>query len=135
MIYRGKEKENHRGSLVKYQSGGKQYVGILLEPVNYQIVVTKEHGLCVLSAGGPSEIREQTEEVKTAFEKVYTGDATEDDYYAIKEWLNNRNIREVESVVIYDADLITDEEAEECLLKLTEKLEKQSKHEGVPPDC
>ena len=51
MIYRGKEKSNHRGSIVKYRNGDKWYTGVLLEPVNYQIVVTREHGLVILSAG------------------------------------------------------------------------------------
>lgn len=49
MIYYGNEKENHRGSHVKYFHGGKWLEGTLLEPVNYQIIVTKEHGPAVLS--------------------------------------------------------------------------------------
>ena len=49
MIYHGNEKENHRGSHVKYYHGGKWREGTLLEPVNYQIVVTKENPLAVLS--------------------------------------------------------------------------------------
>ena len=49
MIYHGNEKENHRGSHVKYFHSRKWHEGTLLEPVNYQIVVTKENPLAVLS--------------------------------------------------------------------------------------
>lgn len=64
MIYRGNEKENHKGSIVSWpilkkneNDTGKDNPilrweeGILLEPVNVQIVVTLEHGLRILSHG------------------------------------------------------------------------------------
>lgn len=53
MIYHGNEKENHSGSHVKYYHCGKWFEGTLLEPVNYQLVNTKEHGIAVLSCHTP----------------------------------------------------------------------------------
>lgn len=51
MIYRGNEKENHKGSIVKFPRGGKMVEDVLLEPVDYQIIVSLEYGLTILSAG------------------------------------------------------------------------------------
>lgn len=53
MIYRGKEKVNHQGSHVRYYHCGEWKEGTLLEPVNYQIVVTLENPPAVLSCTTP----------------------------------------------------------------------------------
>lgn len=71
MIYYGKEKENHKGSKVcypilkvvekkfnDYDNPIIEWVeGTLLEPVVGQIVITKEHGLSILSHGQYSMVK------------------------------------------------------------------------------
>ena len=77
MIYHGKEKENHRGSHVKYFHCGKWHEGTLLEPVNYQFVVTKENPPAILSTHTPVKPRE--EDVEKAKSAVLNGTFTDED--------------------------------------------------------
>ena len=130
MIYRGKEAENHRGSTVRYMRyDGNYRVGILLEPVNYQIVVTKEHGCEVLST--EKNIPYISQETLLTLASVATHNKfTNYEVEKIREWANNPYISEVESVEIWDGHGISDEEAEELLLKLSEKLKMEEHYAG-----
>ena len=123
MIYHGNEKENHRGSHVKYYHCGKWYEGTLLEPVNYQIVVTKENPPAVLSTH--TYVTPDQKDVADARMRVASGDYTEDDLNLLMQCLNPANrITEVESVKITEADDITQEEADKIIEQLLKKLEK-----------
>ena len=114
MIYHGKEKENHRGSHVKYYHCGKWHEGTLLEPVNYQFVVTKENPPAVLSTH--TYATPDHEDVVHARLKVADGDYTEEDLKLLMQSLSPANrIAEVESVEITDADDITQEEADSII--------------------
>ena len=119
MIYYGKEKENHRGSHVKYYHCGKWHEGTLLEPVNYQFVVTKENPPAILSAVPDHE------DVLLVRMKVASGNYTEDDLKLLMRYLNPANrVTEVESVEITDADDITREEADKIIEQLLKEKEK-----------
>ena len=122
MIYHGKEKENHRGSHVKYFNCGKWHEGTLLEPVNYQIVVTKENPPAVLSTH--TYVTPDHEDVLDARMRVANGDYTEDDLKLLMQYICPANrVTEVESVEITDADDITQEEADSIIERLiNEKL-------------
>ena len=123
MIYHGNEKENHRGSHVKYCHCGKWHEGTLLEPVNYQIVVTKENPPAVLSTH--TYVTPDNEDVVDARMKVANGNYTEDDLNLLMQCLNPTNhITEVESVKITEADDITQGEADKIIEQLLKKLEK-----------
>ena len=124
MIYHGKEKENHRGSHVKYFHCGKWHEGTLLEPVNYQFVVTKENPPAILSTN--TEAIPRHEDVVDARMRVANGDYTEDDLKLLLRWIcpANRGVTEVESVVITDADDITQEEADKIIEQLLKEREK-----------
>ena len=118
MIYHGNEPENHRGSHVKYCHCGKWHEGTLLEPVNYQIVVTKENPPAVLSTH--TYISPDEQEIKDAENRVGSGKYTQEDLvlllqnFSCKNYYGHR-ISEVESVEITDADDITQEEADEII--------------------
>ena len=117
MIYHGNEKENHRGSHVKYCHCGKWHEGTLLEPVNYQFVVTKENPPATLSTH--TYVTPDHEDVVDARLKVANGNYTEDDLKLLMQYLNPANrVTEVESVEITDADDITQEEADKIIEKL-----------------
>ena len=123
MIYHGNEKENHRGSHVKYYHCGKWHEGTLLEPVNYQIVVTKENPPAVLSTH--TYVTPDNEDVVDARMKVANGNYTEDDLNILMQHLNpSKNVTEVESVKITEADDITQKEAGKIIEQLLKKLEK-----------
>lgn len=123
MIYHGNEKENHRGSHVKYYHCGKWYEGTLLEPVNYQIVVTKENPPAVLSTH--TYVTPDNEDVVDARMKVANGNYTEDDLNILMQYLNpSKHATEVESVKITDADDITQEEADKIVEQLLKEQEK-----------
>lgn len=123
MIYHGNEKENHRGSHVKYCHGGKWYEGTLLEPVNYQIVVTKENPPAVLSTH--TYVTPDNEDVVDARMKIANGNYTEDDLNILIQYLNpSKRATEVESVQITDADDITQEEADKIIEQLLKEREK-----------
>ena len=123
MIYHGNEKENHRGSHVKYYHCGKWHEGTLLEPVNYQIVVTKENPPVVLSTH--TYVTPDNEDVVDARMKVANGNYTEDDLNILMQHLNpSKNVTEVESVKITEADDITQKEAGKIIEQLLKKLEK-----------
>ena len=123
MIYHGNEKENHRGSHVKYYHCGEWLEGTLLEPVNYQIVVTKENPPAVLSTH--TYVIPDNEDVVDARMKVANGNYTEDDLNLLMQCLNPANrITEVESVKITEADDITQKEADKIIEQLLKKLEK-----------
>ena len=109
MIYHGKEKENHRGSHVKYFHCGKWHEGTLLEPVNYQFVVTKENPPAILSTHTPVKPRE--EDVEKAKSAVLNGTFTDEDLKVFRK----PEIMEVESVEITEADDITQEEADKII--------------------
>lgn len=101
MIYLGGEKENHAGSYVKYYHGGKWYEGTLVEPVNYQIVITKENPPAILSCYTP--VPPSKYEVERATENVYKGDYTEKDLQILSQNIHkDKYISEVESVIIID---------------------------------
>ena len=123
MIYHGKEKENHRGSHVKYCHCGKWLEGTLLEPVNYQIVVTKENPPVVLSAH--AHVTPDQKDVADARMRVASGDYTEDDLNLLMQHLNpSKRATEVESVKITEADDITQEEADKIIKQLLKEREK-----------
>lgn len=109
MIYHGKEKENHRGSHVKYFHCGKWHEGTLLEPVNYQFVVTKENPPAILSTHTPVKPRE--EDVEKAKAAVLDGTFTDEDLKVFRK----PELMEVESVEITEADDITQEEADKII--------------------
>jgi len=123
MIYHGNEKENHRGSHVKYCHCGKWHEGTLLEPVNYQFVVTKENPPAILSTH--TYVSPDRKDVEDARMKVTNGNYTEDDLKLLMQYLNPSNrIPEVESVEITDADDITQEEADKIIEQLLKEREK-----------
>lgn len=123
MIYHGNEKENHMGSHVKYCHCGKWYEGTLLEPVNYQIVVTKENPPAILSTH--TYVTPDHEDVVDARLRVANGNYTEDDLKLLMQYLNPANrVTEVESVEITDADDITQEEADKIIEQLLKEREK-----------
>lgn len=76
MVSHGNEKENHRGSHVKYCHCGKWHEGTLLEPVNYQFAVTKENPPVILSMH--TYVTQDHEDVVDARLKVANGNHTED---------------------------------------------------------
>lgn len=119
MIYRGKEKENHRGSHVRYYHCGKWHEGTLLEPVNYQIVVTKENPPAVLSCTEDSVPSE--EDFLKARERVHRGEYDENDLAALSACVGGRFKSEVESVEITEANDISQEEADKIIEELKEK--------------
>lgn len=129
MIYHGKEKENHRGSHVKYYHCGKWHEGTLLEPVDYQIVVTKENPPAILSTH--TDAIPDLEDVLDARMKVANGDYTEDDLKLLMQYLNPASrITEVESVEITDADDITQEEADKIIEQLLKERENDTRREN-----
>lgn len=127
MIYYGKEKENHRGSHVRYCHCGKWHEGTLLEPVNYQFVVTKENPPAILSARGYA--KEDPLAFGAAKERVMSGEYSEEDLKVLQRGLSNKNFTEVESVEITDANDITQEEADEIIERLLAERRKLYKPE------
>ena len=119
MIYHGTEKENHRGSHVKYYHCGKWHEGTLLEPVNYQVVVTKENPPAILSTTSIF-FPEDDDRYEKAVENVKNGTYSIDDLNRLKLKLIGGGT-EVESVEITDAWDITQEEADEILKMYVEK--------------
>ncbi len=119
MIYRGKEKENHRGSHVRYYHCGKWHEGTLLEPVNYQIVVTKENPPAVLSCTEGSIPSE--EDLSKAIEHVHRREYDENDLAVLSAYVGVRFKSEVESVEITEANDISQEEADKIIEELKEK--------------
>ena len=119
MIYRGKEKENHRGSHVRYYHCGKWHEGTLLEPVNYQIVVTKENPPAVLSCTEDSVPSE--DDFLKAREHVHRGEYDENDLATLSAYVGGRFKSEVESVEITEANDISQEEADKIIKELKEK--------------
>ena len=123
MIYHGKEKENHRGSHIKYCHCGKWHEGTLLEPVNYQFVVTKENPPAILSTH--TYVSPDRKDVEDAMLNAANGNYTEDDLRLLMQYLNPANrVTEVESVEITDADDITQEEADKIIEQLLKEREK-----------
>lgn len=120
MIYHGKEKENHRGSHVRYFHCGKWYEGTLLEPVNYQFVVTKENPPAILSTHTP--VKPSGEDVEKAKAAVLDGTFTDEDLKVFRK----PELMEVESVEITEANDITQEEADKII-----EVYKKSLHENV----
>ena len=126
MIYHGKEKENHRGSHVKYFHCGKWHEGTLLEPVNYQFVVTKENPPAILSTHTPVKPRE--EDVEKAKSAVLNGTFTDEDLKVFRK----SEIMEVESVEITEADDITQEEADKIIEVYRKSLQENVSGENGP---
>lgn len=126
MIYHGKEKENHRGSHVKYFHCGKWHEGTLLEPVNYQFVVTKENPPAILSTHTPVKPRE--EDVEKAKAAVLDGTFTDEDLKVFRK----SEIMEVESVEITEADDITQEEADKIIEVYRKSLQENVSRENGP---
>lgn len=126
MIYHGKEKENHRGSHVKYFHCGKWHEGTLLEPVNYQFVVTKENPPAILSTHTPVKPRE--EDVEKAKAAVLDGTFTDEDLKVFRK----SEIMEVESVEITEADDITQEEADKIIEVYRKSLQENVSGENGP---
>jgi len=120
MIYHGKEKENHRGSHVRYFHCGKWHEGTLLEPVNYQFVVTKENPPAILSTHTP--VKPSEEDVEKAKAAVLDGTFTDEDLKVFRK----PELMEVESVEITEANDITQEEADKII-----EVYKKSLHENV----
>lgn len=121
MIYHGKEKENHRGSHVRYYHCGEWHEGTLLEPVNYQFVVTKENPPAILSTK-PYEVAPRDIDVERAKNAVNDGTYTADDLRVLSAYIGKYDrISEVESVEITEADDITQEEADRVIEELKEK--------------
>lgn len=119
MIYRGHEKENHRGSKVRFFHAGKWHEGTLLEPVNYQIVVTREYPPVVLSCA-KSQVPYGSE-LGGAMNHVATGNYTQADLDILARNLDTPLCAETESVQITDANLINQEEADKILAEYKEK--------------
>lgn len=129
MIYHGNEQENHRGSHVKYYHCGKWHEGTLLEPVNYQFVVTKENRPAILSTH--TYAAPDLEDVLAARMKVANGDYTEDDLKLLMQHLSPASrVTEVESVEITDADDITQEEADKIIEQLLKERENDTRREN-----
>ena len=123
MIYKGKEKENHRGSHVRYYHCGRWHEGTLLEPVNYQIVVTKENPPAVLSCTASSLAFDS--DLDKAVRNVSNRAYTQKDLDILSEHLPTPLVPEVETVEITEANDITQEEADGILESLKEKYLKQ----------
>ena len=126
MIYHGKEKENHRGSHVKYFHCGKWHEGTLLEPVNYQFVVTKENPPAILSTHTP--VKPRGEDVEKAKAAVLDGTFTDDDLKVFRK----QELMEVESVEITEADDITQEEADKIIEVYRKSLQENVSGENGP---
>lgn len=119
MIYHGKEKENHRGSHVKYFHNGKWHEGTLLEPVEYQVVVTKENPPAILSTH--TYVKPDERGVRRAEENVGSGKYTNHDLILLMRNLSPDGVyrvSEVDSVEITDAHDITEEEADSIIERL-----------------
>jgi hypothetical protein len=131
MIYHGKEKENHRGSHVKYYHCGKWHEGTLLEPVNYQFVVTKENSPTILSTH--THVIPDYDDVLEARMNVADNKYTEDDLKILMQFISPFNrITEVESVEITDANDITQEEADSIIERLmNEKLKSFNENKEI----
>ncbi len=131
MIYHGKEKENHRGSHVKYYHCGKWHEGTLLEPVNYQFVVTKENPPAILSTH--THVIPDYDDVLEARMNVADNKYTEDDLKILMQFISPFNrITEVESVEITDANDITQEEADSIIERLmNEKLKSFNENKEI----
>lgn len=119
MIYRGKEKENHRGSHVRYYHCGRWHEGTLLEPVNYQIVVTKENPPAILSCTASSIV--YNSDLDKAIRNVSNRAYTQKDLDILSEHLPTPLVPEVETVEITEANDITQEEADGIIESLKEK--------------
>lgn len=131
MIYHGKEKENHRGSHVKYFHCGKWHEGTLLEPVNYQIVVTKENPPAILSTYAP--VKPSNEDVEKAKAAVADGTFTEEDLKVLSMHLGNYgSMMEVDSVEITEANDITQEEADKIIEVYMKSLRESVPEENGP---
>lgn len=114
MIYRGQEKENHRGSHVRYYHCGEWHEGTLLEPVNYQIIITKEHGPVILSCHTPVKVG--GDEARKAAYAVAFSRYEDSDLDTLQRFIDQERsgacrVSEVESVTITDANDISEEEA------------------------
>ncbi len=122
MTYYGKEKENHAGSHVRYCSGGQWYEGTLIEPVNYQIVATKENLPAILSTH--TYVKPDERDVRRAEENVGSGKYTNHDLILLMRNLSPNGVyrvSEVDSVEITDAYDVTEEEAGKLAKELAEK--------------
>ena len=126
MIYHGKEKENHRGSHVKYFHCGKWHEGTLLEPVNYQFVVTKENPPAILSTH--TTVKPREEDIEKAKAAVLDGTFTDDDLKVFRK----QELMEVESVEITEADDITQEEADKIIEVYRKSLQENVSEENRP---
>ncbi len=125
MIYHGKEKENHRGSHVRYCSGNKWFEGTLLEPVNYQIIITKEHGPVILSCHTPANV--SGDEARKAAYAVAFGRYDNSDLGTLQRFIDQERsgsckVSEVESVTITDANDISEEEAKALIDEYIKKM-------------
>lgn len=133
MIYYGKEKENHRGSHVKYFHGNKWHEGTLLEPVNYQIVVTKENPPAILSTHSPA--KPSNEDVEKAKAAVDDGTFTDEDLKVLSMHLGNYgSMREVDSVEITEANDITQEEADKIIEVYMKSLQENGPNPANPSE-
>lgn len=131
MIYYGKEKENHRGSHVKYFHCNKWHEGTLLEPVNYQIVVTKENPPAILSTHSPS--KPSNEDVEKAKAAVDDGTFTDEDLKVLSMHLGNYGpMTEVDSVEITEANDITQEEADKIIEVYMKNLQENGPNPANP---
>ena len=131
MIYHGKEKENHRGSHVKYFHGNKWHEGTLLEPVNYQIVVTKENPPAILSTHSPA--KPSNEDVEKAKAAVADGTFTDEDLKVLSMHLGNYDsMTEVDSVEITEANDITQEEADKIIEVYMKNLQENGPNPANP---
>ena len=128
MIYYGKEKENHRGSHVKYFHCNKWHEGTLLEPVNYQIVVTKENPPAILSTHSPA--KPSNEDVEKAKAAVADGTFTDEDLKVLSMHLGNNG--SVDSVEITEANDITQEEADKIIEVYSKRLQENVSGENGP---
>ena len=131
MIYYGKEKENHRGSHVKYFHCNKWHEGTLLEPVNYQIVVTKENPPAILSTHSPA--KPSNEDVENAKAAVADGTFTDEDLKVLSMHLGNYDsMMEVDSVEITEANDITQEEADKIIEVYMKNLQENGPNPANP---
>ena len=131
MIYYGKEKENHRGSHVKYFHCNKWHEGTLLEPVNYQIVVTKENPPAILSTHTP--LKPSYEDVENAKAAVADGTFTDEDLKVLSMHLGNYDsMMEVDSVEITEANDITQEEADKIIEVYMKNLQENGPNPANP---
>ena len=106
---------------MKYYHCGKWHEGTLLEPVNYQFVVTKENPPAILS----TQLYEATprdSDVERAKSAVNDGTYTADDLRVLSAYIGKYDrISEVDSVKITEANDITQEEADRIIGELKEK--------------